>query len=197
MHFFNLRDGSGVPGADGPNRFIGYGESGHPFGWHIDKRSQYLFFDHVLSMTGPSFLQCFSHAENGSEVVPQRGFQFFIDLGVGFSQESPSFRMPDDDRLAAHVFQHTTGNLTRIGSFFFPGQVLRAQFERIAGTEDLPDAVKSGKRGHEQDFRTDVPLQGLPESMDKLDSLGCRLVHLPIACDESGLHERGDRKKAG
>ena len=39
--------------------------------------------------------------------------------------------------------------------------------------------------------------QDLPEPVDKLDGLGRRFVHFPIACDESGIHDSGDRKRSG
>src|SRR5690606_31532509 len=103
---------------------------------------------------------------------------------VGLAQVFPALRVPYDHVVASQILEHHGRDLAGVSALVFPKDVLGSQLD--ARTLDhFCDRIQGGKRRTKDHFDPfDLISDEHFDLFREPDGFACRLVHLPVACND-------------
>src|SRR5690606_8354792 len=180
--------GGGLAGSDGPDGLVG----DHQLAGIVELQplddGPDLPAHHLLRLAAPALVQGLADAGDDADPFRQGRLGLPADVLVGLVEVGPPLRMPDDDVVAAQVFQHHRRDLAGVRPLVRPEDVLGAQLDPGA-FDHLGHRVERGKRGAEHHLH---PLELIAHQdlqlLGQADGLRDRLVHLPVAGNDGFSH---------
>jgi len=122
--------GSGIPpGSNGPNGLIGDGNGCRLFRRNPIQTFSDLTFHNIKGLALVALFQQFSHTEDGFQTGGRSGSDFQVNQFIGFAENMPPLRVPDDDIGAAAVNQHFTTDFAGESPVLLKIDILSAQLD--------------------------------------------------------------------
>src|SRR5208283_5237199 len=112
-------------GANRPDRFVSYQNTGEFLGGQRAHAAQELALAYPLGMAGLAVGQHFADAHDGRKSRSQSGFGLLKDGFVGLAEELAAFGVADNCIAAPRLHQHARRDLPRVSAFLLPEHVLR------------------------------------------------------------------------
>ncbi len=181
MDIFDLGDGRGEAGADGPDRLIGQGE--RPSAQLLGNRTAHLPRDDFECPLRLTLIERLADTDDRLQTDPQRSPGLIGRQGVGLAVERPPLGMAEDHQAGSGVGQHLRRDVAG-------ERPRRLDMAVLAAHQDVRSGHCLGQRRHQRGRRTDghpgpggLGAQGVGDG-PRLGGRGGQAVHLPIAGDQ-------------
>ena len=176
--------GRGVlPGADGPDRFVGNNGFLHLADRQSGQTLAQLRPHHQFRPARFALRQCFAHANDRLERSGVRGQRLLRDQLVSLLLILTPFRVAENDVPHRKFLEHTGSDFARVSAEIVLTHVLRAEAD-IGVENGLGNITQRGKRRADDDIDfLDVAELAL-EAVYEIERLRDGLVHLPVARDD-------------
>src|SRR5579885_1291809 len=187
-HLAGSFGGSGLAGADGPDRLIGHDQFRLIVVGDAGQAPRDLGANHRLCLAGLVLLQVLTDANDRAQTVLKGRQHLLIDQLIAFAEERAAFRVAEDHR-ATELAHHAGRNLAGERALLLEVHILSAQLhaaEEMA-VQHLAHRLERDSRRAKNREQIGIAVHQHPQFRDmligELRSLAGAIVHLPIASD--------------